>query len=48
MNETALLKLLEKDARMSTCDLADALNESQENAMNWCVIAFSFLSCSMP
>lgn len=31
MNETALLKLLEKDARMSTCDLADALNESQEN-----------------
>jgi len=30
MNETALLKLLEKDARMSTCDLADALNESQE------------------
>lgn len=31
MNETALLKLLEKDARMNTCDLAAALNESEAN-----------------
>jgi len=29
MNENALLKLLENNARMSACDLADALNESE-------------------
>ena len=37
MNETALLKLLEKDARMQVCDLAAALDESDatiQEAMN--------------
>ncbi|MCI8541599.1 MAG: Lrp/AsnC family transcriptional regulator [Erysipelotrichaceae bacterium] len=31
MQETALLKLLEKNARMELCDLAAALNESEDN-----------------
>ncbi len=30
MNETALLKLLEHNARMESCDLAAALNESED------------------
>lgn len=33
MDETALLKLLEKHARMDTCDLAAALNESEERVL---------------
>lgn len=33
MDETALLKLLEKHARMDICDLAAALNESEEQVM---------------
>ena len=34
MDETALLKLLEKHADMNTCDLASALNETQENILS--------------
>lgn len=34
MNETALLKLLEKHARMETCDLAAALNETEDAVCN--------------
>lgn len=34
MNEKALLKLLEKDSRMQTRDLADVLNESEENVLD--------------
>lgn len=33
MNEKALLTLLEKNARMETCDLAAALNECEENVL---------------
>ena len=34
MDESALLKLLEKHADMNTCDLASALNETQENILS--------------
>lgn len=34
MNEKALLKMLEKDSRMQTRDLADVLNESEENVLD--------------
>lgn len=34
MNEKALLKMLEKDSRMQIRDLADVLNESEENVLD--------------
>lgn len=34
MEEMALLKLLETHADMNTCDLASALNETEENVLN--------------
>lgn len=34
MNEKALLSMLESNARMETCDLAAALNESEENILS--------------